>query len=137
MITLTQVRSTQMWLGRFRQLWHDQVPLKIHSRDVDGSGAPDWSPQFRAWITAEEVRLRRDTPPTDKVRLRKAMKRLRERSKREYEVLYRVMVLGQTVTEVTAWLNERAERGGHPERYTPALVTVIVFAAVDKLGAWY
>lgn len=135
MISEAQLQHTGTWLGHFRKTYHEGVPLRIHVRELDLDGKPDWSSGMRQLMTATD---RRETgPESGKVRLRRAMKRLRNRSIREYEVVYRVMVSGETVGQVTQWLNERAERGGHPERYTPAQTTVIVFAAVDKLCAWY
>ena len=73
----------------------------------------------------------------DRARLKAALKRLRERSLREYEVLYRILALGHSVNEVTEWLNERAIRGKHPERYRQRDTMVIVYAAVDKIHEWY
>jgi hypothetical protein len=30
----------------------DDIPARIHSRDIDAGGAPQWHGAFRAWLTA-------------------------------------------------------------------------------------
>ena len=135
MITTSQVRRTNDWLGQFRKLYVEGVPLRIHSRDISPDGAPEWSDAMRRLMTGIEKRETTEEP--GQVRLRRAMKRLRGRSLREYEVVYRVMVMGESVPAVTIWLNTRSEEGGHPERYSQVATSTIVYAAVDKLCAWY
>lgn len=128
MISTANLNQTRYWLDRFRDIHDEGVPLVLHSHEVDGNGAPQWSPQFRMRLT--------EAGHSDASRLKRAMKKVRQHSLREYEVLRRVMS-GEPIDEVTDWLNDRAVRGGHPERYTAASTTVIIFAAVDKLQAWY
>lgn len=135
MITAGQLRHTAHWLAQFKTIYNEDVPMRLHSRSLDADGNPDWSDQMRHHMTDTD---RRETGPEEgKTRLRRAMKRIRGRSLREYEVLYRVMVMGDSIDNVTDWLNARAVAGGHPERYTPASTSVIVYAAVDKLYSWY
>jgi hypothetical protein len=136
MISSAEIARTKYWLDHFRSIQEASVPSVLHSHEVDGNGSPQWSPGFRAYLTGDQdlADWQRDSDPR---RLKRAMKRIRERSLREYEVLYRILVLGHTVEEITAWLNDRAVRGGHPERYSVAMTVVVVFAAVDKLYQWY
>ncbi|HET9614097.1 MAG TPA: hypothetical protein VFP22_04715 [Candidatus Limnocylindrales bacterium] len=136
MISSTEIAKTKYWLDHFRQIHRSSVPTVLHSHEVDGNGAPQWSPGFRAFLTGDAP-LREGQKDTDQRRLRRALKRIRERSIREYEVLHRILELNHSIGEITDWLNERAKRGGHPERYTVASTVVIVFAAVDKLYEWY
>ena len=42
------------------------------------------------------------------------MRRLRRVAVREYEVAFRVMVLGERIVDTTRWLNERAARNHIP-----------------------
>lgn len=134
MISPAQLAQTKHWIDRFREIHSIGIPTVLHSHEVDHNGAPQWSPAFRGYLTGEYSQPGpRDSEPT---RLKRAMKKVRQHSLREYEVLYRVMQ-DQTVEEITDWLNARSVRGGHPERYTPATTTVIVFAAVHKLQEWY
>jgi hypothetical protein len=137
LITQSQINHTNEWLEIFANEYHAAVPIRIHSRDIAGDGAPDWSPEMRRWVTKIDSRPRDNSPEPGWVRLKRAMKRLRERSIREYEVLYRSIVMHESIAEITRWLNERSIRGGHPERYTDAHTTIIVYAAVDKIYAWY
>jgi len=135
-ISPSDVARTKYWLDHFRQIHAAAVPSRLHSSEVDGNGSPQWSPEFRAYLTGDQE-LKAWQKDSDPRRLKRAMKRIRERSLREYEVLHRILDGGQTIEEITAWLNDRAIRGGHPERYSVAMTVVIVFAAVDKLYQWY
>lgn len=137
MITDAQRRHTNTWLHRFRQLYLEGLPMRIHSRELDLDGNPEWSHEMRKLMTGTDRREQRGDDEPGKVRIRRAMKRLRNVSVREYEVLLRVMVRGESLQTVTDWLNERAIAGGHPERYTAAHTATIVYAAVDKLQEWY
>lgn len=135
MISDAEVRHTGTWLAYFRGTYLDNIPMQIHERGLDRDGKPDWSFEMRQLMTGIEKQS--TTVEPGKVRVRRAMKRIRLRSLREYEVLYRIMILGESVEQVTQWLNERAVNGGHPERYSINGTTVIIYAAVDKLCAWY
>jgi hypothetical protein len=58
---------------------------------------------------------------------------------REYEVLYRVLVLGERLEETTRWLNARAERNAVPfpphrpsgPHYTQKDTLALVIAGID------
>ncbi len=137
MIDATHMEFTRTWIDHFRDILIPDLPMVLHSREIDGNGAPQWSPAWRAILTAETSRPRYGHEEHPATRLRKAMKRIRNTSIREYEVLFRVLNSGEPVPEVTKWLNERAIRGGHPERYTDRSTMVILYAAVAKLHEWY
>lgn len=134
MISPTQLSRTQYWLDYFRDVWDTGAPVRLHIRYLDDDGTPQWNPAFAHWLDGTSGR---NQGSEDRARLKRAMKRLRERSLREYEVLYRVMVLSHSVPEVAEWLTDRAVAGGHPERYGQHEALVIVYAAVDKLQDWY
>lgn len=137
MISPDQVLQTNRWLGQFRLLYEESIPIRIHSRDIALDGSPEWSDGMRRLMTDVERRGHDEAEEPAKLRLRRAMKRLRKRSLREYEVLYRIMVMRESVDQVTIWLNERAERGGYPERYSQLATSTIVYAATDKLCHWF
>jgi hypothetical protein len=107
------------WLDVFATEWHQDMPLKVHTSALDDSGSPQWHPEFARWLlrteTSEERQGQRN--PDGRLRVTKAARSLREHSPRVYEVFYRIIVLGHTVESVSQWLNDRAIRGGHPERY--------------------
>lgn len=134
LIAPTELKRAWYWLGRFSDLWASNVPIRLHTRELDDAGNPNLHPEFLHWLDGTSGR---SSGSEDRARLKRAMKRLRERSIREYEVLYRVMVHGDSIPEVAEWLNERAIRGGHPERYRPKDALVILYAAVDKVHDWY
>jgi hypothetical protein len=133
-LTQAQASTTNYWLVHFRLIWETNPPLRLHTRELDLDGNPQWHPEFAHWLQGTSGR---SEGSEDRARLKTALKRLRERSLREYEVLYRVMAQGQTLAEVTDWLNERAIRGRHPERYSRADTSVIIYAAVDKVNDWF
>ncbi|HEX5016536.1 MAG TPA: hypothetical protein VFX15_02995 [Actinomycetes bacterium] len=133
MITGTHLSETAQWIGWFRDLWTSNVPLRLHLRDLGDDGNPELHPQFVHWLDGTTSR----DGDEDRARLKRAVKRLRERSLREYEVLYRVMVLGEPIPDTAEWLCARAATRGHAERYTARDVMVILYAAVDKIRDWY
>jgi hypothetical protein len=133
------LRTTAFWFETFRADWIGEVPERIHSREVDAGGAPQWHPDFENWIcsaerTIPETRLRSSD---HKIRTTRAIRRLRRESVREFEVLYRTMVLGEPVRDTARWLSERAERNNKTDRYTVEDVLVMVVAGVDKVRAWW
>ena len=140
------IGQTVHWLGRFRADFLGDIPQQIHNGDIANDGAPQWHPDFARWLTAREVI---DTPrpdvrtPENRLRTTRALRRLRKTAIREFEVVYRVMVVGDTITEVTLWLNERAERHGIPLRpnrsvhYSEKDASVILFSGIDKMRDWW
>lgn len=134
MITPAQLKTTGFWLDRFRDMLVANPPIRLHARSLDYDGNPDWHPEFMHWISGTSGRTEGSE---DRARLRRALKRLRERSLRESEVLEKVLVQGMPIPEVTDWLNLRSVQGGHPERYTVDTTLVILYAAVDKACSWW
>jgi hypothetical protein len=133
-ITAAQIQSTNFWLDHFSEVLTANPPLRLHVRAIDGGGNPEWHPEFAHWLTATSGRTEGSEA---RARLKRAMKRLHERSLREYEVLTRVLVRNEPMPEVTEWLNIRAIAGGHPDRYRNADTLVILYAAIDKIRDWY
>lgn len=109
------LHDTAYWARDFGARWQQEIPLRIHDRDVSPGGTPDWHPDFEKWLTRTEPSRR---PPTerDQARLRttRVMRRLRSVSPRAYEVLYRLLVLKDSIESTTEWLNERAIRNRIP-----------------------
>lgn len=134
------LEETARHLAEFKREWHGESPLKIHSRDLDHGGTPRWTPLFVGWLLRgpqyDSTDQHRNDPQT-RLRLTRAFRTLRHVAPREFEVLYRMMVLDESVESTQAWLNARAERGGHHERYSAKDVIVIVISAIDKITYWY
>ena len=121
--------SADQWIPRLARMWHEDVPMRIHSGGFADDGSPRWDPAFTAWLMG----VRR---PGERPRITHAMRRLRKVSVREFEVAYRIIVLGESVEATMAWLNERAERNRIEFRYTARDTQIILMSAVDKLIAW-
>jgi hypothetical protein len=130
LISQAQISSTAYWLNRFHDTLTANVPLRLHLRSLGDDGNPDLHPEFLHWLDGTNGR---HDGLEDRAKLRRAMKRLRERSLREWEVMHRVMELGEPVPQTTAWLNDRSMTGGHSDRYSQADTLVILYAAVDKV----
>ena len=107
------IQRTERWGAYFAETWVNESPLRIHSSAVADDGSPQWSPGFERWLTMEEGR-RGERRPEEQLRTSRVMRRLRRAAIREYEVMYRVLVLHETVPQATAWLNARAADHGIP-----------------------
>ena len=44
MITREHVLTTNHWLERFRDNWTTNPPLRLHTRELDTGGKPEWHP---------------------------------------------------------------------------------------------
>lgn len=129
------MRDMVHWLSVFRIEWYQEVPQRLHSRDIDDGGAPQWHPEFLYWLTRNKHSQQRN--PAGRLRVTQAMRSLRKVAPRQYEVLYRIMVLNDSVEATTQWLNERAIRHGHPERYRKGDTLAILQAGVDWVSHHY
>jgi hypothetical protein len=123
------------WLSIFAAEWHQDLPMHIHTRAIDSAGAPQWHEEFARWLTRDGYNNPRN--PDGRLRVTRAMRLLRKAAPRQYEVLYRIMVLGESIESTTAWLNARAIRGGHPERYRQGDTLVILQSSVDWIEYHY
>jgi hypothetical protein len=106
------MRETAHWATYFANDWKQEVPQQIHTTQVGEDGGRMWHPDFEKWLTND--RLYRRKNDEQRLRTTKVMRRLRRVSVRSYEVLYRVLVLGERLEETTAWLNDRAARNAIP-----------------------
>ena len=88
--------------------WIRDFPDRLHDQGLVPDGTPQrWSAEFSKWLegAADEGNRGRTT---------RVMRKLRRVAPREYEVMYRAMVLGDSFESITAWLNERAIRNNIP-----------------------
>jgi hypothetical protein len=130
------IAETAQWLLHYSDDWRLEMPIRIHSASFDAGGTPQWHPEFEVYLTRKPGSDRNPPNPEDRLKLTRAMRLVRKAAVREFEVLYRVMVLGLSVESTTAWLNERSIRGGHPERYEFRDTVVIIVSGVHKLREW-
>jgi len=122
-------------LARFKVEYRGEAPLRIHNGALAPDGSRQWSPEFAQWITGDMPQQRVERSETQ-MRLTRAMRHLRDVAPREYDVMHRLLS-GETTEEIQSWLNDRAERGGHPERYSLKDTVVLIVSGADKLAVWY
>jgi hypothetical protein len=137
-----KLKLINFWVTEWARMWRDEAPVRIHSRDIDKGGAPEWHPAFMRYIDrgVEEHGIgdngRRLPPrrnPDHRLRTTRAFRKLRKKNAREYEVLYRTSIQRIPVEETIQWLNERAIRNAKSERYTLIDVQILLLSAVDKV----
>lgn len=136
MITQQAIDETSRHLRRFIPEWRDEIPMRIHERGFAVDGTPAMTREFQAWLM-RGVEKRPDEDLSDtRLKLTRAMRKLRKIAPREHEAVWRILA-GASVADVCQWLNDRAIRHGHPERYSLKDTTVIVMSGVHKLAYWY
>jgi len=106
------MQRTAYWANQLGSDWQREMPIRIHSSDIAADGSPEWHPDFAKWMMKAEGRWGKNTD--QRLRTTRVMRRLRRVAVREYEVLYRVLVLHERLEETTIWLNDRAERNNIP-----------------------
>lgn len=111
------------------------VPTQLHSRtELSDNGTPQWQRAFGDWLDGNSESRQRTT---------KVMRKLRRAAPREYEVLYRAMVSGESFEDITIWLNERALRngivnpGGRPDGYRIKDSVALFLAGIDYARAYF
>jgi len=133
--------STAKWMVDFREYWHDEVPIQIHTGSFGEGGTPQWHPDFQRWLGVDYYGRRSDERwvknPEVRVRTTRAFRKLRKKAIREYEVCYRIIVLGEPIEETRAWLNERAIRNAKADRYGTLETMLLLVSGVEKLVAWW
>jgi len=123
---------TSKWIPWLRNAYHEEIPLKMHyGSQFDDHGDPQWTKEFSAWLQGVGPNSERRS------RMTQALRQLRKKSIREYDVAYRIIISGESIEDTTEWLNARAIRNNKPERYTERDTTAIIVSAVDKLLAWW
>ena len=142
----TVLSNTGYWLSRFASDYHSDIPQQIHNSDTSLDGSPQWHPDFARWLTAREV-ISTPRPehatPEQRLRTTRAMRRLRKEAIREFEVIYRIMVLSERVEDTTNWLNERALRNaiplqeGRSVHYRTKDTIALVISGIDKMKEWW
>lgn len=132
---------TAKWMVDFRDYWHDEMPIKIHNGALGEGGSPEWHPDFSRWLSIDYRGKRCDQRwadnPEPRVRTTRAFRKLRKKSVREFEVCYRIIVLGEQIKDTTAWLNERAIRNDKDDRYGTLETMLLLIGGVDKLAAYW
>jgi hypothetical protein len=137
--------SMNQWIDFLSAHWKQEVPVKIHVRQLDAGGAPDWTPEFERWLDRgpEEggkydsgAPRRKPKNPELRLRATRAFRKLRKQNIREFEVLYRTVVLGHSIEDTSQWLTARAIRNEKPERYSYGATQILLFSAAHKVMTW-
>lgn len=133
------LKSTAKWIAELASYWNEEVPLRVHSREIAEDGAPQWSSDFSMWLlradATKDAQWQRKSEP--RIRTTRAFRKLRESYPREYEVLYRTAILKIPLDVTVEWLNERAIRNNKPERYSMRDTLLILMVAADKVQSWW
>jgi hypothetical protein len=147
--TATTLAQETKWLNRemgrvlVQSSLADECPVRIHSRETDAGGAPEWHPSFERWIDAE-----RDETPRTKTRfyesdhkmhpqrLKRALRQVRKLAPREYDALYLMIALKYTWGGARTKMNEDNLRRGQAE-YSEAEFLVLTVSGSSLLLASY
>lgn len=141
-VTIPQdvLRDTFRTMWELASYWEDELPTKIHSRDVSEGGTPEWGRDFYRWISGRVDQFddrKWAENPEPRVKSTRAFRKLRQRSPREYEVVYRTAILKIPFEETVQWLNDRSIRNGHADRYTTDDALMLLICGVDKIATWF
>lgn len=96
---------------------------------------PRWLSDLTGWLD--------NAHGDDRARIERVMGKLRRAAPREYDVLYRTLLLGEGFEEVTIWLNERAVRNniplpdGKPTHYEIKDAVALFSAGVSFVQAYW
>ena len=142
----SDLQQTAQWLQFFADEWMGEVPLNIHARAVDdghGLGSPAFHADFIRWLGPicscpacfETDKRRRNSD--SRTRATKSFRKLRKVAPREFDVLYSLCVLRNSINGTADFLTERAIRLEKPERYNRAAVLLLAISGVDKLRSYY
>jgi len=129
-------QAFEAWLEIMRAEWNGEIPTKIHSRDIAPNGAPQWHPGFAQWIFADPLRENQLNHRKDDHRHRttRAMRKLRKKCIREFDVMYLLVAKNMTYPQVAEALTKRAIRNEKPERYDVDAIKVLALSGLDKLA---
>lgn len=135
------LETTAKWMVDFRDYWHDELPTQIHSGSYGEGGTPEWHPDFNRWLGIDYNGRRSDERwqknPEERVRTTRAFRKLRKKAVREYEVCYRIIILGEPIEGTCTWLNERAIRNQKEDRYGTLETMLLLISGVQKMVSWW
>lgn len=141
-----KVRYWSSWISQISRDWSGEVPLRIHSRDTDTAGNPEFHPAFVSYVghlecadaacgecRHERARLHNRANRNNRSRATKALRKVRKVAPKEHDAVYSVCVLGLSIAETAERFNANSAAKGYPERYTEAGVTILVLSGIDKV----
>jgi hypothetical protein len=140
---------------------HDDIgseaPNRIHSRDVDGGGSPEWHPHFERWLadsgvcfcpvpTEEDSRAHRYPcsyiharlqMPTNRAhprRLKRAFRQLRDIDPAAYDIVWLLIGRRMSWPDVIAKINDERTRRGQGV-YADHELAALAIGGVSLLSA--
>lgn len=145
-IKKSDLQQTAQWLQFFADEWTGEVPLRVHGGGVDdghGLGGPAFHADFIRWLGPictcpachRETQKRRNSE--SRTRATRAFRKLRKVAPREFDVLYSICVLRNSINGTAEFLTSRAVRLDKPERYDRTSVILLAISGVDKLRSFY
>jgi hypothetical protein len=123
-------------IAMFAAKYHEETPRRIHGSGLAEDGTPGWTVEFYSWMSKGPWWRGDISPTSSSLRMTRAMRNLRKVAPREYDVMRRAFD-GEGPRQICDWLNERAIRGGHPERYSLKDTVVLLASGADKLAVWW
>lgn len=135
------LRDTARWMVDFRDYWHDELPQQLHTHEYNEGGTPEWHPDFTRWLGIDYYGNGSDRRwsdnPEPRIRTTRAFRKLRRKAVREYEVCYRIIILGEPIEETCEWLNARAIRNQKADRYGMLETMLLLVSGVQKMRGWW
>lgn len=142
----TKIRYWSSWISQISRDWSGETPMRIHGRETDEGGNPEFHPEFVSYIgylqcadptcgscRSERRKLHNRANRDSRSRATKALRKVRRVAPKEYDAVYSVCVLGFSIAETAHRFNLNAEAKGYPERYSETGVTVLVLSGIDKV----
>ena len=150
-------RESQYMLGSGHNSVSSEAPLRIHAREVDNGGAPEWHPAFEQWLIETGVcfcakptrddprphkypcvfvvaKLRPPSNHAHKRRLMRAFRQLRDLDPTAYDIIWLLVGRQMPMEQVTIRINEsRTQRGQDP--FEDHEITVFVLSGMSLLSA--
>jgi hypothetical protein len=153
-----EVHTAQMLLHQLARDLRGEVPLRLHESGFGQSyglgSSPPFSPEFIGYIGHIECKndhcleCRNRQPKVfmdgdgnrktinPRTRHTKAMRKLRQASPIEYDVIWLASMHGLNIEQITARLNDWASVKGYDSTYTHESVSILAICGLDKLQKW-
>lgn len=138
------ISQLNMFMKDIQSEWRREIPQRINTHETDqghGLGGPAFAPEFVSYVgflecskpgcgicAKERKKLHAPSNPESRIRATKALRKLRRVAPREFDAVYSVYMLGQSVEEVAERLTARGR-----EVYGTAEVLVLLMSGVDKV----
>lgn len=142
----SKIRYWSQWINHIASDWSGEVPMRIHGRDTDDGGNPDFHPEFVNYIgylecsqpgcaecAKERSKLHNRANRDGRSRATKALRKVRRVAPKEFDTVYSICVLGMSPSATAERFNANAIAKGYPERYRTSDVIVLLYSGIDKV----